>query len=158
MTSYEQGFLTKCAEYGVDGRALLEKLAGPRPEERRQIQSITSNPATLRALTTPEAAPPRIDDPVWNPANVQKWVTGASTAPVLPMATRALAALPANAAADTLAGGAIYGTLASAPNFLHNWVPKFFERRQLSADQRKRDASAILSGQKPGKALWARKP
>ena len=27
MTPYEQGFLTKCAEYGVDGRELLEKLA-----------------------------------------------------------------------------------------------------------------------------------
>lgn len=30
MTRYEQGFLTKCAEYGVDGRALL-KLAGYKP-------------------------------------------------------------------------------------------------------------------------------
>ena len=27
MTSYEQGFLTKCAEYGIDGRQLLEKRA-----------------------------------------------------------------------------------------------------------------------------------
>ena len=28
MTRYEQGFLTKCAEYGVDGRYLLYKFAG----------------------------------------------------------------------------------------------------------------------------------
>ena len=28
MTRYEKGFLTKCAEYGVDGRALLMKNAG----------------------------------------------------------------------------------------------------------------------------------
>lgn len=27
MTRYEQGFLTKCAEYGIDGRELLEKQA-----------------------------------------------------------------------------------------------------------------------------------
>ena len=27
MTRYEHGFITKCAEYGVDGRALLEKRA-----------------------------------------------------------------------------------------------------------------------------------
>ena len=27
MTSYEKGFLTKCAEYGIDGRQLLEKRA-----------------------------------------------------------------------------------------------------------------------------------
>ena len=27
MTSYEKGFLTKCAEYGIDGRKLLEKRA-----------------------------------------------------------------------------------------------------------------------------------
>ena len=27
MTRYEQGFMNKCAEYGVDGRVLLEKLA-----------------------------------------------------------------------------------------------------------------------------------
>ena len=28
MTRYEQGFLTKCAEYGIDGRELLYKKAG----------------------------------------------------------------------------------------------------------------------------------
>ena len=28
MTRYEQGFLTKCAEYGIDGRELLYKQAG----------------------------------------------------------------------------------------------------------------------------------
>ena len=28
MTSYEKGFLTKCAEYGIDGRQLLYKKAG----------------------------------------------------------------------------------------------------------------------------------
>ena len=27
MTPYEQGFMNKCAEYGVDGRELLKKLA-----------------------------------------------------------------------------------------------------------------------------------
>lgn len=27
MTSYEKGFITKCAEYGIDGRQLLEKIA-----------------------------------------------------------------------------------------------------------------------------------
>ena len=27
MTRYEHGFIQKCAEYGVDGRALLEKIA-----------------------------------------------------------------------------------------------------------------------------------
>lgn len=27
MTRYEQGFIQKCAEYGIDGRALLEKRA-----------------------------------------------------------------------------------------------------------------------------------
>ena len=27
MTRYEQGFMAKCAEYGVDGKTLLEKLA-----------------------------------------------------------------------------------------------------------------------------------
>lgn len=27
MTRYEQGFLTKCAEYGIDGRELLYKQA-----------------------------------------------------------------------------------------------------------------------------------
>lgn len=27
MTCYEQGFMNKCAEYGIDGQALLEKLA-----------------------------------------------------------------------------------------------------------------------------------
>lgn len=25
MTRYEKGFLTKCAEYGIDGRYLLQK-------------------------------------------------------------------------------------------------------------------------------------
>ena len=29
MTRYEQGFITKCAEYGVDGQALLKQAAGP---------------------------------------------------------------------------------------------------------------------------------
>ena len=29
MTRYEQGFIQKCAEYGIDGRVLLEKKAGP---------------------------------------------------------------------------------------------------------------------------------
>ena len=28
MTRYEQGFLNKCAEYGVDGRSILYKRAG----------------------------------------------------------------------------------------------------------------------------------
>ena len=27
MTAYEQGFITKCAEYGVDGQALLTAMA-----------------------------------------------------------------------------------------------------------------------------------
>lgn len=29
MTRYEKGFLTKCAEYGVDGRPLLKRAFGP---------------------------------------------------------------------------------------------------------------------------------
>lgn len=28
MTSYEKGFITKCAEYGIDGQQLLYKIAG----------------------------------------------------------------------------------------------------------------------------------
>ena len=32
MTRYEQGFLTKCAEYGIDGRDLLYKQAFKLPK------------------------------------------------------------------------------------------------------------------------------
>lgn len=43
MTRYEQGFLKKCAEYGVDGRAFLKKAQ----EAAAQQPQTSSTPSTL---------------------------------------------------------------------------------------------------------------
>ena len=36
MTRYEQGFLTKCAEYGIDGRELLKQAYDPNKYTKRR--------------------------------------------------------------------------------------------------------------------------
>ena len=49
MTRYEQGFLKKCAEHGVDGRVLLKKAqeaAAQQPEQPQQPQT-PETPSTL---------------------------------------------------------------------------------------------------------------
>lgn len=51
MTRYEQGFIQKCAEYGVDGRALLEKLAYT-PSLKELIRTSGSLEKGLRKLVS----------------------------------------------------------------------------------------------------------
>ena len=44
MTRYEQGFLAKCAEYGVDGMALLKTAKGTTPSREMTAVDIMSSP------------------------------------------------------------------------------------------------------------------
>jgi len=49
MTRYERGFLSKCAEYGVDGRRLLKMAFGMDPTANWETYTpAPSSPATLR--------------------------------------------------------------------------------------------------------------
>lgn len=156
--AYINGFMRKCAEYGIDARRVLEKVAGPRPEERKAIQRITSNPKTLKALTTPTAAPPRVDDPVWNPVNVQKWVTGLATAPALPKAYNKFMWSDIGATADALGEAAWDSEVIPYLGFPFisgaaiNKLTDFIGRRGASRQQRLNDALAIRSGKPVGKA------
>ena len=58
MTRYEKGFIEKCAEYGVDGRVLLTKVADPamygvkRPMSRDWMGR-PMKPASIRKTTKP---------------------------------------------------------------------------------------------------------
>ena len=56
MTRYEQGFLTKCAEYGVDGRKLLEKIALNSNFKNNVIQVPHSNFKNI-GMQIPQRAP-----------------------------------------------------------------------------------------------------
>ena len=159
----------------------MQKEAGPRPEERLQMQRIANKPKTLRALTNPiTGAPPRIDDPVWNPQRVQAISTAAQLSPALvkylPSAIKNFLSKPAKLGLQythhgtpymrigtrldklmDLAGeaplipvGSTFGLGGGAVHLAKNESDK----HKLSRAQRMMDAQDIISGKNVRPALW----
>lgn len=167
--SYIRGFCKCAAAHGVDPQALakfaMQKEAGPRPEERLQMQRIANNPKTLRALTNPiTGAPPRMDDPAWDPKRVQAISTIAGTvgAPLV-VGTASKLPLIGKVHAESILGpmlghpeaalfapavDGVYGAAGYAAKKLIEGQSK------ISRIQRLRDAQDILSGKNVRPALW----
>lgn len=167
--SYIRGFCKFAADHGADPQTLakfaMKKEAGPRPKERLQMQRIANKPETLRALTNPiTGAPPRMDDPSWNPKRVQaiSTIAGAVGAPLL-IGTASKLPLIGKAHLESIFGP-MYGhpgaaLLAPAVDGAYGaagyGAKKLIEGQSfMSRVQRLRDAKDIISGKNVRPALW----
>ena len=58
MTRYEQGFVTKCAEYGVDGNWLLKEAVQAKilPDSLSSHEAFLHSPDALLSMSTPTSA------------------------------------------------------------------------------------------------------
>lgn len=127
------------------------------------MQRIANSPHTLRALTNPiTGAPPRIDDPVWNPKRVQGISTIAGTvgAPLSVGAFHKLLPWLGKAHLETIFAPSKDGLsmmtaidgLSGASGYA---AKKLIEgQSEISRAQRLRDAEDILSGKNVRPAIW----